>query len=676
MASPREASFVDQVSRLAETPHAVLRVPATALLHADGTHRLHQYVRAHFKGIKPSLAGTLGKMAIGVLTRSPNSIGDAIAHTSKDIAYHAKVMATMKLLAQFDLARPVLSLSEQEKKILTGMASIAASGHCSYEEWSMFLAQLAWNGGKCHIEPHDGMHGHARHGEIRQLLTQYLNSHYPVHDIVLASAGQRVADAQDEIARTRDMESRKRDATRRVLKEAPAVLNPGAHWMTDEELATAPGYATRKTDTSLLIGVTEGGKAVYYNGHESLMTIGGPGTGKSQAHAVTNLLRYPGSAVVLDVKDDELWKQTAEYRRRRFGPVFRFAPTDFTGSSHGYNPFDFISTDPDRAAHDCFVFSYQTILPNPKAHDPYWENKGRDFVWAYAMLVALEEKGPDRSIETLYRYFMHPIDDEPDSEILAIAQRLVMLGKIHDIPDLEGAGNALQSGIALQSKALESVLDTARSNLSSFAKSMTARRAMSRTDWRPSDLRKHQGATLYICLSADDLKSYGAMIRIMLAQHLAQLQNYSAKPDEPPITFFLDEMPKLGNFQSILNMQDLGRSAGLRLWMFCQYIGQLEQCFFERYKGVIDACRVRSFMRPDGQAYEHIRPALGETRNLFSGERAPLASSSDLMGRAFRDKILVLTSGENPMSLGKVLAYKNYTKRMLPPPTIKPMSRA
>lgn len=143
------------------------------------------------------------------------------------------------------------------------------------------------------------------------------------------------------------------------------------------------------------------------------------------------------------------------------------------------------------------------------------------------------------------------------------------------------------------------------------------------------------------------------------------------KPADVPITFFLDEMPQLGNFEYISIMQDVGRGAGLRAWMFAQNMGQLARAFGQdKYKGLIDACRVRCFMQPDAEAANFIAHPLGEVRNLFNGEKRPLATVSDLMGRAHRDHIIVTTRGDHPMALDKAMAFKEYPNRMLPPNTI------
>ena len=133
------------------------------------------------------------------------------------------------------------------------------------------------------------------------------------------------------------------------------------------------------------------GQPFRYGGAESLITIAAPGTGKSQVQAIPNLLSYPGSAFVLDVKG-ELWDATAGYRARHFGPVYRFAPTDPDGQTNAYNPFDFVSLDPEQAGVDCEVIASQIIPPNAGSKDPFWDNRGRDFLKTFRLMVALRHR--------------------------------------------------------------------------------------------------------------------------------------------------------------------------------------------------------------------------------------------------------------------------------------------
>lgn len=628
------------------SPHNQLCVPVDDLLLFAGGNHLLGFVKQKYEAIKPRL--------FQVVLGFPMGAGAVAGHLGKSALYGHKVRQTLKLIRCFDVVRSVLTLTEKEKAAFRAIAALTAAYQYTPEQWTRFLAQMTWNGGRSILEETPPLDQHQRNHEIRAYLAEYLKTILPDHDSFVAEVAQYAAHHH-----------LKETVTSPAIGQATA---DGTRWMNESDFKSSPFYKIAKSPLSLQLGIDPAtGKEIFFDGHESLITIGGPGSGKSQAHVITNLLRSPGSAIVLDVKG-ELWEKTAGYREKRWGPVYRFSPTDAAGSAC-YNPFDFISTKPDEAADDCGVFSYQVIADNPKLHDPFWENRGRDFIWAYAMVVALTYKPADRTIESLYKLLSLPLDPDSDSEISKFADLMSELGQKHNIPDLDGAANALIGGMAIGGKTIEGVLDTGRRYLAGFARSAHTRRAMSKSDWTPQDLRSRQGSTLYICLSPTELKSFAPIVRLILAQHSRILQRHLARKDEVPITFFLDEMPQLGNFEAILELQDVGRGAGLRLWMFAQTLGQLSKAFgHERYKGVVDACRVRCFMQPDNEAAQLIAPALGEVRNFFNGERRPLATANDLMGRAYHDKTIITTRGDHPMALDKVMAWKSLANRMFPTP--------
>ncbi len=243
-------------------------------------------------------------------------------------------------------------------------------------------------------------------------------------------------------------------------------------------------------------------------------------------------------------------------------------------------------------------------------------------------------------------------------------QTLKRLAEHFHIPALAQNAVAIESGL---NDRTDGVFDAARRHLTIFSRSRPLREAMSRSDWSPLDLRAQTGATVYLCLSGDDIDTYMPIVRLILQQHANLLLRTPRAKAAPPITFFLDEFPQLGRMESIQRLLDVGRGAGLRLWLFAQYIGQLRDTYGRRADGLINACRVRSFMQPDNEAVEFLRPQLGTITHLFTGEKKPLAEAHDLMGSAFADSIIVTARGTDPLRLAKRYAYQDFAAPMARP---------
>jgi len=228
-----------------------------------------------------------------------------------------------------------------------------------------------------------------------------------------------------------------------------------------------------------------------------------------------------------------------------------------------------------------------------------------------------------------------------------------------------------QTAVAIESglnDRTDGVFDAARRYLAIFSRSARLRNAMARSDWSPLDLWAQPGTTVYLCLSGDDIDTYMPIVRLILQQHANLLLSSPRPPGIPPITFFLDEFPQLGRMESIQRLLDVGRGAGLRLWLFAQYMGQLRATYGQRADGLINSCRVRSFMQPDNEAVQFLQPQLGTVEHLFSGQIKPLAEDYQLMGHEFGDKIVVTARGHAPMLLLKRFAYEDLAAEMREPP--------
>lgn len=84
-------------------------------------------------------------------------------------------------------------------------------------------------------------------------------------------------------------------------------------------------------------------KFLQFFGNE-FVSIGAPTrSGKGVSIVIPNLLTYPDSIVVLDIKMEN-WNLTAGFRAK-YQKVFRFSPSALDGRSHRYNPLDYIRRD-------------------------------------------------------------------------------------------------------------------------------------------------------------------------------------------------------------------------------------------------------------------------------------------------------------------------------------------
>ncbi|WP_298233952.1 type IV secretory system conjugative DNA transfer family protein [uncultured Azohydromonas sp.] len=105
------------------------------------------------------------------------------------------------------------------------------------------------------------------------------------------------------------------------------------------------------TGEGIIVGKFQG-RYLTFPGQQYVWVAAPPRSGKGRGIAVTNLLNFPGSTIVLDVKG-ELFDATSGIRAAYGQQVFRFAPFDEeTFRTCRYNPLGYIRTDPLRRVAD------------------------------------------------------------------------------------------------------------------------------------------------------------------------------------------------------------------------------------------------------------------------------------------------------------------------------------
>lgn len=621
-------------------------------------------------------AGTKGPIitlgAIGLAPKMPvTNWGAAAAMLGQSVKESYDHRQLINLIQNARLVRPCATIPDNEKKLFLGQFAKYRDDNDTkraIENWSRFVTLFCFYDGKALLVPASRQHDSAWVPAALQMLKSFTGSYLPSYDNFITAAAQEV------------MLFQKRYGTP-VSHATPQLMNSGARWMTDADLVTSTVFTDANSPSALLLGTLKGsGRPVFYPHNESLVTIGGSGSGKSAAHVITNLLHYPGSAFVLDVKG-ELWDKTAGYRSKKFGPCFRYSPTSPDGRSHCYDPFAEIPADPIAAANACAVMA-DNLVGDDTSRDKFWSNRAKDFLRAFSTLIALTHEPAKRNIAYLPHYlslttsFDKKTNPYKGSETERVMNLMRDTSRRFNIPDLASAASAFENALADNTR-LESIFDTARQFCSVFASSHLVLSSLVRSSWKPADLLKRQGTTVYISLRPGELKAFAPIVRLIFQQHANALITAKRRAGDLPVTFFLDELPQLGPLSSITDLLDLGRSAGVRLWMFSQYYGQFRDAYGALTDGLIAGCRTSCWMRPDQQAVKYMQPALGETGNFFSKTKTPLATDAELRGREFADDIIVVTPGEHPMRLSKIFAFQHAPQRMaVPAPEVPPIRPA
>lgn len=436
-----------------------------------------------------------------------------------------------------------------------------------------------------------------------------------------------------------------RDHDHPVLKKLAARLF-GTGSDLDPSGALVPSDLTSVPKWGLIIGHDEKDPAKLwtFSGQGSLITVAPPGSGKTQCHVIPNLLTWPGPAVVLDIKG-EIFAATSGWRRANVGPVYKFSPLD-PGNGHCYNPLLAAAEDPDHIWEDSRFLADMLIVPGGKSKDPFWESRARDILTAAIAVIVRNRPRAERTMGEVLD-ILHGVGWD---------RFIISLQASSDVPTMVRSARSLGE---METKTRDSVLQTALASLSAWEGTRITR-ATAISDWQPMDLRGDTKPTIYICIKPNEIDSYASMLRVIIAQHIRSLASSLPEREAHPILFILDELPRLRHMPPVEEALEIGRGYGLKLWMFSQSLGQLENAY-ENAEGMIGSCAVRMFMNPslhDGTA-QKLSDDMGYVESVIDGSRVKRVEPNVLGGPTFADKVIVMAANAEPGAIAKHFAHSD-----------------
>ncbi|RLA54426.1 MAG: hypothetical protein DRR42_01660, partial [Gammaproteobacteria bacterium] len=136
------------------------------------------------------------------------------------------------------------------------------------------------------------------------------------------------------------------------------------------------------------------------NGEAGHVLVAAPTrSGKGVGIVIPNLLSWPGSVVVLDIKHEN--HQITSGFRAKHQRVFKWSPADDEGLSHRFNPLSTIRKDVSHRISDIQRLA-TILLPHPPHADPMWQNEARDLFLGLALYV-LDDPSQAATIGQIYR---------------------------------------------------------------------------------------------------------------------------------------------------------------------------------------------------------------------------------------------------------------------------------
>ncbi len=374
-----------------------------------------------------------------------------------------------------------------------------------------------------------------------------------------------------------------------------------------------------------------------------ILTCAPTGAGKGIGAVMPNLLDYPGSAFVLDLKG-ETYAVTARARREAGQDVFLIDPFGITGAPrHAMNWLDALDPeDPDVVAL-AGSLAEMLVVSSGSEHDPHWNDTARELL--RGLLIYIAGLPPERRSMSTLREIVTAAEDDW-AEILADmladparGQRIVARAATAHLNRPEKERGSVLSTLVRHTAWLDDPRLAAAFNRSDFdLRDLKRRRMTVYLAVPPNRLRACLGFVRgFIGLALDAMTavpghstqeqprqghpaqgrpSEGRPAEGQVAQgnptqsHLAQGTPSHNQP-MMRVAFFLDEFGQLGRMDSLADNITLLRGYGAQFWLFVQDLSQLK-AVYPRWQSFLANTTQQYFGTADYDTARYISDALGQ----------------------------------------------------------------
>ena len=443
----------------------------------------------------------------------------------------------------------------------------------------------------------------------------------------------------------------------------------------------------KQSDTSLVVGKYNG-KLLHYSGQQFALLAAPTRSGKGVGIVIPNLLSYKSSVVVLDIKQEN-FNLTSGYRKEVLGQeVYLFNPFAEDGRTHRWNPFTYVSSDPDQRVSDLMSIAAM-LYPDGDSRDKFWVAQARNAFLAfslycfdssvykntkYAKRLDWQEtvKEPPCTLGKIYR-----LSSGNGTELKAYFTSLSQK------PFLSEAAKTAFSGLISQEKeTFGSIMGTFKEPLNPWINPVIDA-ATSADDFLLTDVRKKK-MTVYIGILPNKL----AESRIIVNLFFSQLINQNTKElpqDNPDLQhqclLLMDEFTSIGKVEIIAHSVSYMAGYNIRLFPIIQSVAQLDAVYGKEYARTIitnHALQIIYTPREQQDANEYSE-MLGYTtvkrRNVSRGrersvseseERRALMLPQELKAMSQDNEIILYEGMAHPAKVNKIRYYQDgmFTKRL------------
>lgn len=359
-------------------------------------------------------------------------------------------------------------------------------------------------------------------------------------------------------------------------------------------------------DFGIILGKM-GKKFVMLPGQQGAICAAPPRSGKGVGLVQPNLLAWPDSVVVLDIRQ-EAFRITSGFREK-FSEVYLFNPVADDGKTMQWNPLSYVSDDPVLRIDDLQKIAGM-LSPDPADSDSFWTASCRSLFLGLA-LYTFETPGLPRTMGELVRQIMHC-----DEKTIGAHWSKI-------INDRAAAGTPLSSVCV---SALSDFINTSSNTQSSIRKTFTAKlelwlnpmvdAATSANSFDLRDLRKRK-ISVYVGVRPADLDRLQLILNLFF-QQVIDLNTVEMLEDnlalKHQLLLLMDEFTAVGRMPIFAKSISFLGGYNVRPFLIVQGLSQLRSTYgADVAETIVTCCAAMVVFAPKDQKHANeISESLGD----------------------------------------------------------------